>query len=731
MANVVDALEDSKKGCVGCSACMNVCPKKAISIVTSDRGFLRPVVDRVLCIDCNKCVAGCPALNDSTAKGNMRQPKSYAFVAEDRILAKSSSGGIFYVLSDWMIRKGGCVCGTLYDDNLNVVYKLTNNRKTISRMHGSKYVVSDMGTVYQDIKNCLKSGRMVLFFGIPCHTNALKRYIGDNENLYTVDLICSGLPSRTVFQQYIKEESGVKEVTDVLFRRKGMPYGTLVIRFDDGTSKVNYNDEFIAGFNRSLYKSDCCAKCDFAAAPRQADLTIGDLWESEKMFHDFDSKKGVSVAIVNNSKGRLLQSVLSKHAAFMKEVPFDFVKRFNRLNPTREKHLAQDRFYYMLERGHSVKKSVKYCLKWKYDVGITGLWRAPNFGGNLTYYALFHVIEDLGLEPAMIEARNKDGGIVPMSPKRLMNRYHMYSIIPWAHNKDEQMEVNHRVYTLLVGSDQVWNNRLFPGHPDTVLSYSLDFAASWRNTVAYASSFGRSTFTPSDDVEEAQVEAIRKIRHVSVREKSGVDICKGFGVEATHVLDPMMLCDLKHYRTLLNLATITVPEHYGLCFVRHAGEHLDPNRLGNYVDLPFMNVAGPGIDLNTAQTDYPLTNVDTVENWVKTIYNSDYVLTDSFHGAALSIVFGKQFIVVYGAMTEDSGLDRFKSLLGLFGLEDRMYQDTNEAIANHAYSRRIDYEKVHAKLNELREFSLEWLKDALEIDLNVPTSPQATEDSLP
>ena len=729
MVNVVDALKESEKGCVECSLCMNICPKKAISIVTSERGFLRPSVAAALCNDCGKCARSCPALNDNTARGNVKTPRSYAFMADDEVLARSSSGGVFYVLADWAIRRGGCVCGTVYDDDFNVVYRLTDDRRVVSRMHGSKYVVSEMGTVYKDIRNCLKQNRMVLFFGLPCHTNALKRFIGDDENLYTVDLICSGVPSKTVFKQHLKEQSEGKAVKNVLFRKKGLPYGTLVIRFEDGTSKTSYGDEFLAGFNRSLYKNDSCIKCDFAAAPRQADLTIGDLWESEKMFHDFDSSKGVSCAIVNNSNGRKLLSVLSKHAAFLKEVPYEFVKRFNRLNPTRERHLAQERFFHMLEQGHSVKKSVKYCLKWKYDVGITGLWRAPNYGGDLTYYALFHVIEDLGLEPAMIEARSKTGTKVPMSPKRLVNRYHMYSIIPWARDKDTQMEVNHRVYTLLVGSDQVWNPKLFADNPEIPLSYALDFAASWRNTVAYASSFGKSTFVPSNETENELAEAIRNIRHVSVREKSGVDICRSLGVEATHVLDPMMLCDMKHYQRLLDKATIPVPEHYGMCFVRHIGEHLEPNRLSNYINLPFLNVAGPDIDLNTAQTNYPLTNAETVENWIKAVYFSDYVLTDSFHATALAIIFEKQFIAVTGAMGEDSGIDRFRSLLGLFGLEDRLYQSTWEAVNDHAYARRIDFTVVRRRLEELRAMSLSWLKDALEIGLDAPESPQATEDN--
>jgi len=69
-------------------------------------------------------------------------------------------------------------------------------------------------------------------------------------------------------------------------------------------------------------------------------------------------------------------------------------------------------------------------------------------------------------------------------------------------------------------------------------------------------------------------------------------------------------------------------------------------------------------------------------------------------------------------MSEDSGLDRFRSLLGLFGLEDRMYSTTWDAIGDHAYARKIDFDRVHKRLEELRAMSLSWLKDALEIDFN-------------
>ncbi len=715
MEHVVDALEELEKSCLGCYACKNVCLSGAISIDLNEEGFLKSSVDTELCTECGTCIDVCPIINHSTGI-NMSRPKSYAFMANDKVLAMSSSGGAVSILAGWTLHNGGYVCGALYDDDMNVVYKLTNDRSTIRRMYGSKYVLSEMRGVYKDVKACLSQGHIVLFVGLPCHAAALRNYIGEDDKLFTVDLICSGMPSKSIYKKYIKEEAGGKRIRNLTFRSKQVPYGTLIFDFADGTSKTNFKDPYFAGFNANLYKDDCCANCDFAAAPRHADLTIGDLWDSERLFYDFDSSKGVSAVLVNNAAGRKLMNVLIENSTFLREIPFDFVRRFNRLHPERKHHLGRKRMYYMLERGYSVRKSIKYCLEWKYDVGITGLWRVPNYGGDLTYYALFNIIKDLGLEPAMIEARSNNKFVVPGSPKRLVNAYPLYSIIPWAHDKRQQTEVNLRIYTLMVGSDQVWNPNLFEGHPETVYSYALDFSTPWRNTVAYASSFGKSTYEPETEVEKEQVKALRNIKHVSVREKSGVDICKNLGIEAKHVLDPVMLCGMQHYQALLDKATMEFPEHYGLCFIRHIGEHLEPLRLADFIGLDFVNIVGPDINLDEVRTSYPMTHAGTVENWVKSIYYADYVLTDSFHAAALCIIFGKQFTVTYGNMGEETGLDRFRSLLGMFDLECRMYQTTWDAVTSKDFGVPIDYNKVNAKLESLREESLNWLKDALEIE---------------
>jgi hypothetical protein len=195
-----------------------------------------------------------------------------------------------------------------------------------------------------------------------------------------------------------------------------------------------------------------------------------------------------------------------------------------------------------------------------------------------------------------------------------------------------------------------------------------------------------------------------------------VDICESLGIEAKHVLDPVMLCGMQHYQTLLDKATMEFPERYGLCFIRHIGDHIEPLRLADFIGLDFVNIVGPDINLDEVRTPYPMTHAVTVENWVKSIFYAEHVLTDSFHAVALCIVFGKQFTITYGNMSEETGLDRFRSLLGLFDLEHRMYKTTWDAVTSKDFGKPIDYAQVRAKLESLREESLNWLKEALEIE---------------
>ncbi len=713
MVHVLSKLQDGNRHCSGCFACESVCPSKAITVDLDGKGFYKCSVSLQACIDCGKCVKVCPQVEFES--DNSVEPDSYAFVADGDVLSKSSSGGAFIILAKWVIMNGGYVCGAVYDEDMNVVYKVTNQLQTVERMRGSKYAVSEMRGVYTEIQDLLESGKTVMFSGLPCHVAALKKFVGDHDRLYTIDLLCSGVPSKSVYKQYLKEISGGKEIVNLSFRSKTVPYGTLIVDLKDdaGVSReVIYNDPYYQGFSRDLFKDAPCADCRFAPVPKPGDMTTGDFWDYDKLLRDVDGRKGLSCILVNNDKGRELLEVLQGCASYLKKIGFEFLRRFNRFNSVRKGDIMAPRFYYMLERGHSVAKSVNYCLKRRYDVGLTGFWRVPNYGGDLTYYALYHVLMDLGLETIMIEACNPamtQGA--PNGPTRLDTKYPWFNIAPWYPNVEKQREINHRVYTLMVGSDQVWNPNLIDRN--IVGCYSLDFAASWRNTVAYSSSFGKTEYPVDTPEKEEHVRLLKRIKHVSVREASGVDICARFGIEAKHVLDPVMLCDPVHYKELIANSTITYPDRFLLCFVRHVGEHLNPLRLSAELNEEIINIGGPDIDLSLDHP-YLMMNARTVENWIKALSECDYLLTDSFHAVAMAIVLRKPFIAVYGNMSEGTGIDRFRSLLRMFGLEDRFFMTTDEALDSGILSKQIDFDAVGRKLDEYRKDSLQWLEDALE-----------------
>ncbi len=710
MSDVSIELRSKGKECCGCYSCINACPHDAIKMVTDFELNSRAVVDLVSCVDCGLCVKACPQLN--IRHDNSPRPRCYAFKADEDEVLRSSSGGAFMPMAEAILSRGGLVCGVVFDEGLNAVYRMTQDIEEVRRMQKSKYVFSEMGAIYKDIQEALKSGKEVLFVGCPCQVAAVKGSMKDAEGLYTADLICAGLPSKEVYRRYLDELSAKGKVVGLGFRDSRLPYGTLTVKREDGSEETRFKDLYFAGFLRHMFKSGACADCEFATIPRQGDVTIGDLWNYDKILYDVDGSTGISCVLVNNDKGKLLFDEISKKATYLREIPMSFVMRFNRFNAKRPAGPASDRLLYLVERGYSITKALDYSINSKYDVAITGFWRAPNYGGDLTYYALYNVILDMGLEPIFVEACNpKPVGARPASPKYLKHAYPDFSIAPWYPNKERQAEINLRVKNVVVGSDQVWNPRLLS--PESLKSYSLDFVSSWRNSVAYASSFGVTTYDTDTPQKAEHIRMLKRIKHVSVRELSGVDICSKFGIEAKHVLDPVMLCDMEHYMELIDEADMSYPPTYMLAFIRHINVHMDPMAMSSHLGLMPMNVGGPDYDYNNP-APYPITNVRTVENWLKAVYKSSFVLTDSFHATVLAILFKKPFISVYGRMDEASGKGRMTSLLSVLGLEDRIYRTTADAIAARAPDRPIDYEAVFERLEPFRKECLQWLSDALE-----------------
>ena len=196
-----------KKDCCGCHACASVCAHRAITMQVDEEGFLYPVIDKDTCVECGLCEQVCPFVNQAST---VQPLKVYAARSNDEELRrKSSSGGVFTLLAEAVIREGGVVFGAKFDKGWNVVHAWTDALDGLADFRGSKYVQSIIGSTYEEAKHFLRQGRKVLFSGTPCQIAGLKRYLcKDYDNLLTVDVVCHGVPSPLVWKKYLSEVCG-------------------------------------------------------------------------------------------------------------------------------------------------------------------------------------------------------------------------------------------------------------------------------------------------------------------------------------------------------------------------------------------------------------------------------------------------------------------------------------------------------------------------------------------
>ena len=187
--------------CTGCGMCSEICKVGAIQMMQNEEGFLSPIIDDNKCVDCGLCKENCPQNQNSELK---KCKLVYAAISKDESsLMKSSSGGAFFAFAKEVIEKGGVVCGCVFDSAIKATHVFAENLEELEKMRGSKYVQSDMGNVYNHLKELLEAGRKVLFSGTPCQVAGVYQFLGrDYENLITIDLICHGVSSPKALSQY-------------------------------------------------------------------------------------------------------------------------------------------------------------------------------------------------------------------------------------------------------------------------------------------------------------------------------------------------------------------------------------------------------------------------------------------------------------------------------------------------------------------------------------------------
>lgn len=303
--------------CTGCAACMNICPKGAIEMQKGDLGCEYPIIDPSLCIDCHLCQKVCPVVHPVS----IQQPlHAYAAVMKKGSnTANCASGGVATAISNYIIQQGGVVYGCAQANCLDIAHQRVDDLLSLEHLKGSKYVQSRINFTFRSIKADLKAGKSVLFIGAPCQVAGLKNYLQyPNEHLYTVDLVCHGVPSQSLLLEHLHglgfDDSELKKLS-VSFRRHtkaGVEYRFSLLSKDSSDVRFTHpylDDAYLVSFMQGLSFRENCHHCRYAQANRVADLTLADFWGLCSTAKPF--RRGASLVLVNTQKGQLLWSKLS------------------------------------------------------------------------------------------------------------------------------------------------------------------------------------------------------------------------------------------------------------------------------------------------------------------------------------------------------------------------------------------------------------------------------------
>lgn len=320
-----------KTKCSGCGLCANVCAKQCIELKPDEFGYLVPAVDAAKCTDCGLCVKSCVIENPSDLKMPL---ETFGAVRSDKDrVALSSSGGVFAAVAEQVIsEENWYVAGSTLDSSVSAVHTLVDSLEGLKPLYGSKYVQSEMGGVYKDVKAKLAEGKKVLFSGTPCQVAAITRYTKKHPNLFTIEVICHGVANNEMFNSYL-DMYGRNNIQIFYFRDKGQgwSFNNKIMYKNGKEKKLNHRmSSYMTYFLKGETYRDSCYQCPYARAERGADITIGDFWGILQTRADLNEKidieKGVSCLLVNTEKG---SEIVKSAALDLYEVEYDAIRKEN------------------------------------------------------------------------------------------------------------------------------------------------------------------------------------------------------------------------------------------------------------------------------------------------------------------------------------------------------------------------------------------------------------------
>ena len=356
---MLEVLEKTK--CCGCAACFSSCPHQAISMRFDNEGFEYPVINQKNCVDCGLCQKVCPVIqyDNKQVQRDAHNDAQIGYAARNKNYAQrliSSSGSIFPPIAEWILANNGIVVGAAYDEQFNVVHKIITSADGLGELQGSKYLQCKAdNTTFKRIRDELKGGRLVLYAGMACQVEGLKAFLRkEYDNLYTIDLICMGIPSPIVWQKYLKVFFADERIKYVNFKEKSVGWNSFC--FYVKTNKRDFKERgmenlYLQSMFRSWNMRPSCFTCPFKKERRFSDFTLADCWGANRLVPTIDDNKGLSSVIVHSTKGQRLWQLLSGNIESI-EISIDSITAGNQ-NLIQNKPQTGNRqlFYELLDRN--------------------------------------------------------------------------------------------------------------------------------------------------------------------------------------------------------------------------------------------------------------------------------------------------------------------------------------------------------------------------------------------
>ena len=693
--------------CTGCAACSSICHSDAIIMQENMEGFKYPKVIEEKCTDCNICVKICPALNisDHINKNQI----CYAVKGQDDIRYKSSSGGFFTYIAEYVIEMGGgCVAGAAFDENLYLSHIIVDNKHDLEKLKKSKYIQSDINNTFREIKKLLKNDRYVLFSGTPCQVAGLKSYLKkDYDNLITLDLVCHGVPPQKLFHKYLEENFPNEKIISYDFRdkSKGWEISVESIKTENNEIKRDfYENAYGKAFIENLSLRKCCGKCDYANLERQGDITIGDFWGINEYKKSISDNKGISLILLNTTKGKEIFDNIKTELKEYEQIPIDYAVRGNPvLQRPVSMHINRDKFFQTLEEK-SVEEAYNICIhNTAGNIGIINFsYSNWNFGAVLTGYALQHYLKKEYKDANILNIQYTDDTSYKKERNQLFDDFRQKYIseteLLFNDNRAKFTQYINCCETIIYGSDQVFRYEFVKSSSMIFLGIIVQ---NITKLISIAAGFGDDeSILLNKKILPVYKSALKRFSALSVREDFGLEICKQLGISNANLLiDPVFLLEEKDYMNVHNSTAEKVEVFVYKLFSDE--REFTNNELSDLVNK---------IGYKKIKTIIADERNCSIEEWLTYIAESDFIITSSFHGAAFAIIFEKEFIFIN---KYEDRVGRINSLAKQLNINSRVYSEISDIDIKYIRDNKIDYNKVKEKLANLKKHAKEFIRESI------------------